>query len=111
MVLDTLMANFLDRHECNLPHKHDGIFSFIIWMNLGIKAPPSFVKPTEEMTSNFSLYYTDVLGRPKEYIIPVNEDWENNFILFPCEMQHGVRPCFANDTYRTSITGTFKFQV
>lgn len=111
LTLDTLMVNFLDRHECNLPHKHDGIFSFIIWIDVGLKAPPSFLRPTENKTSNFSLYYTDVLGKMKEYVIPVDQDWENNFILFPCEMQHSVRPCFANDTYRTSVTGTFKFQV
>lgn len=111
LVLDTLIVNFLDRHESEFPRKQDGIFSFVIWINLGIKSPPSFIKSTEEKTSNFSLYYTDVLGGLKEYIIPLNEDWENNFILFPCELQHGVRPCFVNDSYRTSITGTFKFQV
>lgn len=111
LVLDTLMVNFLDKHESNLPHKHDGIFSFIIWIDIGLKVPPSFIRPTEEKDSNFSLYYTDILGKLKEFTIPVNEDWNNNFILFPCELQHAVRPCFKNDTYRTSITGTFKFQV
>jgi hypothetical protein len=111
LVLEDLKANFLDRHESEFPRKQDGIFCFVIWINLGIKSPPSFVKPTEDKTSNFSLYYTDVLGKLKEYIIPVNEHWENNFILFPCELQYGVRPCYVNDSYRTSITGTFKFEV
>lgn len=111
LVLDTLMVNFLDKHECNLPHKHDGIFSFIIWIDIGLKAPPSFIKPTEDKDSNFSLYYTDTLGGLKEYVIPVNQEWENNFILFPCAMQHSVRPCFSGQNYRTSVTGTFKFKV
>lgn len=111
LVLDTLMVNFLDKHESNLPHKHDGIFSFIIWIDIGLKAPPTFLKPTSEKNSNFSLYYTDVLGGRKELTIPVNEEWENNFILFPCELQHSVMPCFTTDNYRTSVTGTFKFQI
>lgn len=111
LVLDTLTVNFLDRHETELPHKNDGVFSFVIWTTLGLKAPPSFIKPTNSSTSDFSLFYTDVLGNMKQYIIPINEDWDNNFILFPSNLQQGTKSCFANDTYRTSITGSFKFQV
>ena len=71
----------------------------------------AFIKPSETKAPSFSLYYTDVLGNLKEYGIPVNEEWMNNFILFPSGLYQGVRSCFMSETYRTSITGTFKFQV
>lgn len=111
LVLDDLMVNFLDRHESEPPHKRDGIFSFVIWIDIGLKVSPSFIKPSETKAPSFSLYYTDVLGNLKEYGIPVNEEWMNNFILFPSGLYQGVRSCFMSETYRTSITGTFKFQV
>lgn len=111
LVLDKMAVNFLDKHETNLPHHHDGIFSFIIWIDIGLRTSPNFVNPTQDKDSNFALYYTDALGRIKEFVIPVNQDWENNFILFPSAIQHSVKPCFASDNYRTSVSGTFKFQV
>lgn len=111
LVLDKMAVNFLDKHETNLPHHHDGVFSFIIWIDIALGTSPSFVLPTEGDDSNFALYYTDVLGHIKEFIIPVNREWENNFILFPSGIQHSVRPCFGSDNYRTSVSGTFKFQV
>jgi hypothetical protein len=111
LVLDDLAVNFLDKHESNLPHRHGGVFSFIIWVDIGLRAPPSFINPTTDKDSNFSLYYIDAVGRFQQYVIPVNREWENNFILFPSEIQHSVKPCFTEEHYRTSVSGTFKFKV
>lgn len=111
LVLDKLKFNFLDKHEAQVPHAHGGIFTFLICINIGLPCPPSPLTGDITQPSKFYLHYTNSIGRQKMFMIPFDKEWENNFILFPSEMQHSVEPCFAMHYYRTSVAGTFRFEV
>ena len=111
LVLDKLKFNFLDKHEAQIPHAHGGIFTFLICVDIGLPCPPSPLTGDTSQPSKFYLHYSNSIGRHKMFMIPFDRDWENNFILFPSDMQHSVEPCFAMQYYRTSVAGTFRFEV
>lgn len=111
LVIDKLKFNFLDKHEAQIPHAHGGIFTFLICIDIGLSCPPSPLTGDVSQPSKFYLHYINAIGRPKMFMIPFDKEWTNNFILFPSDMQHSVEPCFAMHYYRTSVAGTFKFEV
>jgi hypothetical protein len=111
--LESLWVNFQQKHEFNPIHRHGGIYSFVIWLEV-----PYFsnfekdISPGKNAnacrTGMFEFTYTDILGRIRGETIPVDKTYEGDVILFPAKLHHQVYPFYSSDKYRISVAGNIK---
>ena len=98
--LSTLWANFQKKGEFNPTHTHNGIYSFVIWLQIPFfqeiekQIGPGRRSPMNKAGS-FEFVYTNILGDIIGEVI----------VLFPARLNHTVYPFFSSDEYRISVAG------
>ena len=97
--------NIQKKEEFIPNHKHDGILSYSIWIQL------PFLKNNKnrKFESCFEFQYQNILGATDNYLIPLDKSYEGKFVLFPSMLQHCVYPFFDNDETRISVSGNICF--
>lgn len=97
--------NIQKKEEFIPNHKHDGILSYSIWIQL------PFLKNNKNrrFESCFEFQYQNILGATDNYLIPLDKSYEGKFVLFPSMLQHCVYPFFDNDETRISVSGNICF--
>ena len=108
--LNASWVNFQKKHEFNPPHRHNGIFSFALYVKVPYNNEDERkVYPDSNLncSGNFSFYYTDSIGQIRNMDIPVDKKFENVIILFPSSMFHAAHPFYTSDDYRISVSGNF----
>jgi hypothetical protein len=108
--LDSMWVNFQQKHEFNPLHRHGGLYSFVIWIDV-----PYFlnfekdVSPGKQSIDNrsgmFEFTYINVVGQIRGELIPVDKAYEGDIILFPAALHHMVHPFYSSDKYRISVAG------
>jgi hypothetical protein len=114
--LDKVWVNFQRKGEFNPPHKHSGIASFVIYLNIPFliqdeKTNVSSVNSNTNVAGNFYFSYTDITGQICIETLEVDKNWENTILIFPSNMIHGVHPFFSSDDYRISVAGNFNLKI
>ena len=111
--LQASWVNFQKKHEFNPIHRHTGLFSFVIWLEVPYtiederKYSPG--KDSNACVSGcFEFSYANSLGEMKQHSIPADNTHRNMMLLFPAEMHHTVYPFYTSDEYRISVSGNFK---
>jgi len=89
--------NFQNKGEFVPSHLHEGVFSFVIWLQLPIQ-------------SKFAFMYTDLLGQTQENEIILSKKDEGTILFFPAKLRHQVYPFYTNET-RVSLSGNILFEV
>jgi hypothetical protein len=112
LALNTPWVNFQRKHEFNPLHKHSGIFSWVIWLQVPYLIENEIaVSPGKEantpLAGHFEFNYINSLGQITPDPLPVDKRWENCMALFPASMLHGVHPFYSSDDYRISVSGNF----
>jgi hypothetical protein len=112
--LEEAWINFQKKYEFNPPHKHSGIYSFVIWLNLPFDLENELSLPhvrnaNTKAASQFYFLYTNTLGNISAELIPVDRKMQNTLCLFPAKMIHGVHPFYTSDDYRITLSGNFHF--
>jgi hypothetical protein len=115
--LDDLWVNFQYPGEYNPPHKHSGVLSFALWLQVpytleqeAAQAPTSNY-PNKPPTGDFEFQWTDSLGRIQYTNMYVDKSKENYVCIFPSQMSHSVSPYFTKTTTpRISVSGNFKYK-
>ena len=79
-------------------HKHDGVFSYTIWLKL-----PKF--------SEFVFYYSGIVNQ-RIYKLGLTPRDVGDFIMFPSTLHHAVYPFISEDPneIRISISGNISLQ-
>ncbi len=107
-----LWVNFQNKHEFNPPHRHDGMYSFVIWM----KIPYSYeeecklpflegVKQRDLKPGCFEISYTGMLGDIRSSTYHMSPKMEGHMLLFPAGLTHQVFPFYSSDEQRVTISG------
>ena len=112
--LDKSWINFQKKHEFNPIHDHQGIFSFIIFMQIPYKLEEEFKVYTDtngQYTSCLSFLYTDTNGSIVEKLCSVNESYLYKMLMFPAKLKHQVYPFYTSDEERITVSGNIKFWV
>lgn len=99
--------NVQEKYEFIPNHTHDGIASFVIWVNIPYDLKQEL--SVGEHASTFSFTYSSTLGGIKNKIIPVDKSYEGKIIMFPASLQHCVYPFYTSDDCRISISGNIRF--
>lgn len=110
--LDEPWVNFQKKYEFNPLHRHAGVFSFVLWIqipyiNENELITPSVINSNNKRAGNFEFVYTSTLGQVKTHPIPADKRMENCMIIFPSTMMHCVYPFYTSDDYRISIAGNY----
>jgi hypothetical protein len=113
--LDSLWVNFQEKYEFNPVHDHNGVLSFVIWIQIPYDLNTEF-----EMFPNSNRKRTSIF----EFVVPshrvnsnvctipilVDKTYEGTMVLFPSSASHTVYPFYTSDGYRISVAGNFKFK-
>ena len=116
ITLDSAWVNFQKKYEFNPLHYHDGLLSFVIWIDTpyNIKDEMDRISSRKSNTNvpgHFSLVYTNTVGKINQVHLPVDRSWNGRVLLFPAMMHHCVYPFYTSDEYRISVSGNFILDV
>jgi hypothetical protein len=109
-------VNFMRKHEFNPIHKHSGIFSFVIWIDIPYsiedEMKQDYCKSSKiPVPGHFEFLYTNTMGEIASYYIPADKTYNNTLIIFPANLKHGVYPFATSDGVRISVSGNYKLIV
>ena len=105
-----LWINFQKKYEHNPLHNHNGVLSFVLWVQIPyfVKdelSHPNCINSNTPSNSLFEFVCTDFMGRIVQNRIEVDKSWEGTMIMFPSSLHHMVHPFYTSDEYRISISG------
>jgi len=110
-----LWVNFQKKYEFNPIHRHSGVLSFVIWIDIPYrKEDEKYIKSDNSVAAApgcFSFVYTDILGGVKTHWIPADCTYNNTMVLFPAGLNHCVYPFYTSDKYRISVAGNFSLAI
>lgn len=112
-VLESLWVNFQERYEFNPLHRHSGMYSFVIWLEipyfLNFELPSG---PGKNANTNragmFEFAYTNVLGDICGEAIAADRTYQGDICMFPARLHHMVHPFYSTDKMRISVAGNLK---
>lgn len=113
--IGTVWCNFQKKYEFNPMHDHDGVFSFVTWVNVPfiIEDEKNFspgVRSNGNKAGIFDFFYTGFDGTIQTESLNVDRSWEGKLLLFPSKMKHCVYPFYSSDDYRISVSGNVFFK-
>ncbi len=104
LVLSDPWINYQKKGEFLNKHKHNGLFSYNIW----IKIPYDYKKEVERSgpeSATFEFTYSNILGEVVTQSIHLTKEDEGTIIFFPSQLIHQVYPFFTSEEERVSIAG------
>lgn len=110
LAMDSLWVNYQKQGEVNPLHRHSGVYSFAIWMNIPTDwreqhALPEVQSSAAPVASNFEFSYTTILGDITQFSYFLDRGMEGKVLLFPAKLSHQVYPFFNCKEERVSIAG------
>ena len=110
LTLGATWINFQVAGEFNPIHKHPGVYSFVIWIEVPFQHSYEMINsPGQYSNGNkggcFEFVYTNTYGQLMSHKIPADNSYEGQIILFPAKLNHVVYPFYTNSGYRISISG------
>ena len=109
--VDSLWVNLQRKTEYNPVHNHDGILSYVAWMEIPYKRSNELEQNhskdsrTKNLSSTFQFIYSSIIGNIVKEIYKVENGWEGRIVMFPAKLLHIVYPFYTSDGYRISIAG------
>ena len=114
IVMNDAWVSFQNKHEFNPAHRHPGLMSFIIWLDIPytrdseIKLSPG--KSKRNKSGSFTMYYTNSIGDIETKDILLDESYNNKMLLIPSKIKHSVSPFYSVNKTRVSVAGNFFFK-
>lgn len=114
--LGALWVNFQQAGEFNPLHHHDGLFSFVIWLDIPYtreaeQATGPGQRPDYKPNGDFHFHFTDSLGQIRTHIMHIDREFNHRLCLFPAELHHVVYPFYSTDRLRISVSGNLHLRV
>ena len=100
--------NMQVKHEYNPVHNHDGILSWVTWVNIPYNLEDElklYPNANCQDVSMFSFIYTTALGEIAIERLPIDKTWEGKMCIFPARLPHAVAPFYTSDGIRISVAG------
>ena len=112
--LPELWVNYQKKHEFNPPHKHRGIFSFVVFMKIPTHwkeqhALPFSANSNTPVASDFAFLSGQHDGTVAPINIPLSPEDEGRILFFPAELTHMVYPFYGSDEERITMSGNIIF--
>jgi len=107
--LDGMWVNIQKKCEFQAVHRHSGLFSFVIWMDI----PYDTKDETNSKTKGNFSFVTSVPGSRhiKSTDVPMSPKMNGYFCFFPSDLSHLVYPFYTSDKDRITISGNISHPV
>ena len=107
----SLWVNYQKQHEFNPIHKHNGLFSFVVFMKIPTHwkeqhALPICVNSNNPLASDFEFVWSEKnseLCRIKSFSLSPED--EGRMLFFPAMLHHQVHPFYECEEERVTISG------
>ena len=110
-VLRDIWINYGKKYDFNPPHKHTGIYSFVLWVKIPYKfQEEEKVYPLANGSSGkFEFFFpkANIPGCTGNITVD-SVEWD--LILFPSCLAHTVYPFYTSDEERISIAGNLYYE-
>jgi hypothetical protein len=109
-------VNFQKAGEFNPSHKHSGLFSFVLYIDIPYSIEDEFAKDLAIHSNSpragcFEFQFVDACGNMTTKALPTDKKFKNTLIFFPAKLSHAVYPFYTSNDYRISVSGNFKYRV
>jgi hypothetical protein len=109
-VLNTFWVNFQKKYEFNPVHNHQGIYSFVIWMDIPAdyeeeKKLPFVNNSNSPFSNTFQFLYTNSFGQISTHQYHLSPKNEGTMLFFHSKTIHTVYPFYTSNKTRVSISG------
>ncbi len=108
--LKDLWVNYQKQHEFNPPHKHDGIFSFVVFMKIPTHwkeqhALPISANSNAPCASDFQFLIGEGQGPMSPESFSLSPEDEGRMLFFPSWLMHQVFPFYGTEEERITVSG------
>jgi hypothetical protein len=104
--LNSLWVNFQARSEYNPVHRHSGLYSFVIWMQVPYTyEEENLHNKTTASNGSFFFHVNNPSGDLDNNVLKVDKTWEKKIAIFPSDTNHSVTPFYSSDKFRISVAG------
>jgi hypothetical protein len=109
-LLKTLWVNCQKQHEFNPPHKHDGLYSFVVFMKIPTHwkeqhALPNAVNSNRPSASDFQFLIGEGHGPMSPEPFSLSPEDEGRMLFFPAWLMHQVLPFYGTEKERITVSG------
>ena len=115
VILDRAWVNFQKKYEFNPVHRHSGIYSYVIWLDIPYSIEDEMARASsKDSNKNIPGHFQFLLNEQNGITsinLPVDKTWNYKAVLFPSWMNHCVYPFYTSDEYRVSVSGNFKYKI
>lgn len=106
---DIPWINYQYKHEFNPIHQHNGLFSYVLWVEIPYteqqeRAVAPGQDANEFKAGLFTFHYSDLLGSRTSFAPPL-DTLQGTLAVFPSKMSHSVNPFYSTDKPRVTIAG------
>lgn len=110
--LDSLWVNKQKKYEFNPLHNHNGLVSFVCWVQIPYDLNDELNLDNCKLTripfnSLFVFHHIDYTGRICTERVMIDKTYEGKCIFFDSSTNHQVYPFYTSDDYRISVAGNF----
>lgn len=113
--LDKIWVNFQKKHEFNPLHQHEGIYSFVIWLNIPYDledetAQPHTINSPVSLAGSFTFVYAESNSlKLKTHVLPLDKKSTGSICFFPAYLSHCAYPYSTSNEERISISGNIQY--
>lgn len=110
--LETTWVNYMKKTEFNPLHRHGGLFSFVIFIQIPYDLSEEdkvFPDTPDKKTSRLGFVFNEPLAGPEEITLDVDESFVGKIILFDAKLPHLVYPFYTSDECRITASGNVVF--
>jgi hypothetical protein len=101
--------NYQKKYEFLPNHNHDGVLSFVIWVNIPYENKNESNNNKYSKAGCFEFTYLNIFGKFFNHSIKLSKKDSGKIIMFPSLLQHCVYPFFTSNEVRISISGNVIF--
>ena len=106
-------VNYQKKYEFNPIHKHDGILSFVLFLNIPyeLEDEEKIYKANAKNTSKLQFIITDIQGEIRTVTCNVDKSYVGKLLIFNAKKYHCVYPFYTSNGYRITASGNFGYDV
>ena len=110
-----MWVNYQKQYEFNPPHRHTGMFSFVVFVKIPTywkeqHALPFSANSNNPCASDFQFLMGQGMGDVATIEISLEPEDEGRMLFFPAWLSHQVFPFYGTDKERITISGNIIFQ-
>ena len=110
--LETTWVNHMKKHEFNPLHRHGGLFSFVVFIQIPYDLSEEdkvFPDTPDKKTSRLGFVFNEPLAGPEEITLDVDESFIGKMVLFDAKLPHIVYPFYTSNECRITASGNVVF--